>query len=171
MDLKSLAKKLWDSFNGSIDNEIRELYKFVQESNSIEDINRKPFDVEIEELNKFMLLTIPTIDDLCHFVSVYEPNARLRTSYGDSVRVRTYIPPFGGPEIATELESLLKIAPFLHPYDLHRSYEMLHPFTDCNGRSGRALWAWKTRDISRGFLLPWYFMSLEKAKGNEAHKK
>ena len=49
-------------------------------------------------------------------------------------------------------------------YVLHCRYESLHPFTDGNGRSGRALWLWMMGGIEEaplGFLHTWYYQSLE----------
>ena len=48
----------------------------------------------------------------------------------------------------------------------HVEYETLHPFTDCNGRSGRMIWLWQMLKQDRlvaglSFLHSWYYSSLE----------
>lgn len=137
------------------------LWNFVQESNAIESIFRDPSQEEVNELDRFMKLEVITIEELQKFVSVYQPDALLRDVIGRSVRVGSYLPPKGGPWIREHLELLLLSG--LDPYDLHVYYEKLHPFMDGNGRSGRALWAWKNQDISKGFLLPFYYETLRRS--------
>ena len=140
-------------------NKEKDIFEFVKESNAIERIFRDPLLQEIDELKRFMALPKITVDELEKFVSLYQPDAKLRDQYGMNVRVGRYYPPFGGPEIRRNLEDLL-----LRDYNahlLHLEYEKLHPFSDGNGRSGRALWAWKMKDISGGFLLNFYFHALQ----------
>lgn len=135
-----------------------QLIDFVTESNKIEGIVRNPTNQEIDELERFLAIKDMEIDELIKFVSVYEPNARMRDTYGLNVRVGSYYPPFGGPEIRAELDDILKRE--YDAYELHCAYESLHPFTDCNGRSGRALWAWKHRKLELGFLHSFYYQTL-----------
>jgi hypothetical protein len=135
------------------------IYNFVMESNAIEQIFREPAQEEINEFVRFMGLSKITIEELEKFVSVYEPKARLRDQYGLNVRVGRYYPPFGSPEIRENLKSLLDTD--YDPYAMHLHYEHLHPFTDCNGRSGRALWAWQMQNIEGGFLLNFYYQALQ----------
>ncbi len=72
------------------------------------------------------------------------------------------------------LESVLVGAQILPPYISHVAYENLHPFTDGNGRSGRALWLWQmmhgtmrqvnmARDL--GFLHTFYYQTLNASDG------
>ena len=93
-------------------------------------------------------------------VSVLQPNAILRDKEGYNVRVGSYYPPKGGPQIRVNLDRLLNASLELGPYKTHIEYEKLHPFTDGNGRSGRALWAWQMRYFPLGFLHHWYYQSL-----------
>ena len=137
---------------------------FIRESNKIEGINRNPTQEEIDEFNRFMDLKSVTVKELQRFVSVYQPDARLRDVYGLNVRVGNYYPPFGGPEIYPALEAILNLQ---NSFEQHISYEKLHPFTDGNGRSGRALWAWNHRDLSLGFLHRFYYDTLN----HFSHKK
>ena len=137
----------------------QDLYKLVKESNEIERIFSEPTQTEIDELERFINLKEITIKELQKFISVYQPDAKLRDDYFMDVRVGSYYPPFGGPGIPISLQKILDSNQ--DAYNLHISYEKLHPFTDGNGRSGRALWAWKMKDITGGFLLNFYFQTLQ----------
>jgi hypothetical protein len=139
-----------------------QIVAFIAESNKIEGILREPTQKEIDEFIRFMGVESVTIDELARFVSVYQPNARLRDRIGLDVRVGNYLPPKGGAGIVTMLQQLL--FEDLNAYEMHIEYEKLHPFTDGNGRSGRALWAWKQRDLKLGFLHKFYYQTLSHAK-------
>lgn len=151
-------------------------YNFIKESNKIEGITREPSFEEIDEFYRFLGLAKITVSDVEKFVKVYQSNAVLRVGYGLNVRVGDYYPPKGGPEIKGRLESLLVLVnDGANPFDMHREYESLHPFTDGNGRSGRMIWAWqmvnqkminqrKSIDgfgLDLGFLHAWYYQSLK----------
>ena len=144
---------------------IKNMYEFVKESNLIEGITRPPTDEELDTFAMFVELPVVTLVDLQNFVNVYQPNARLRNYYGADVRVGKHIPPSGGPSIVEDLTELLDTILDETPYDAHVAYETLHPFTDCNGRSGRALWAWHMSSTfgppTLGFLHHFYYQSLD----------
>lgn len=139
--------------------------RFVAESNAIEGINRNPTPLEVVEYERFVGLEKISINDLIKFVSVYQPGVRLRDALWV---VGRHKPPNGGAHIVNNLNDLLQRLDGLAPYQLHLEYENLHPFTDCNGRSGRALWA---RQMNRchdgcplGFLHHWYYQSLDASR-------
>lgn len=154
-------RKEWARMNGLNYVASDLLVEFIRESNRIEGIEREPIEEEIEEMKRFLALPEITVADLEHFVSVYEPSAMLREHGGMNVLVGNHVPPRGGPKIREELSLLLKI-PKLSAYDRHVRYETLHPFTDCNGCSGRALWLWDMKGKALlGFLQTWYYQSLD----------
>ncbi len=134
--------------------------EFIKESNKIEGILRPPTMAEINEQERFMSLNRITVDDLIKFVNVYQPNAKLRDEYGMNVRVGNYRPPEGGPRIAKLLTDFLSGLNLFSAFEAHCYYEALHPFTDGNGRSGRAIWAWRMGGYGLGFLHSFYYQCL-----------
>lgn len=138
--------------------------EFVVESNAIEGIystNESDIQAHID----FIRLPKLTIKDVEVFVHVVA-NAPLRSRKGRNVRVGNYYPPMGGRHIRSLLSELLKKVNdnSIHPYLAHVDYELLHPFMDGNGRSGRAIWLWQMfqRDEyhEQGFLHEFYYQAL-----------
>ena len=140
----------------------KQYLRFIKQSNAIENIHREPSKEEIKEFKRFMKLKKITLLQLSKFVAVYQPDAVLRWQEGLNVRVGDYFPPKGGSHIKTELTNLLKLLDDMEPFEFHCEYEALHPFTDCNGRSGRMLWAWKMKEFPLGFLRHFYYQTLSK---------
>jgi hypothetical protein len=139
------------------------LADFIRESNRIEGIYRAPTRAEIAATQTFLDLPTLTIADVAGLVTVYQPGAILRDQPGLNVRVGNYVAPPGGPEIPIALKTLLgriNAGPIL-PWEAHVAYETLHPFTDGNGRSGRAIWLWQHLGVSPlGFLHEFYYETL-----------
>lgn len=140
-------------------------YNFVKESNKIEGIIREPTPPEIKAFTYFLTLPQLTIEDVVTFVSAIQPDAVLRNKKGLDVRVGNHFPPKGGDDIKNTLNSYLAGIKKDSPYIFHLKYETLHPFTDGNGRSGRAIWAWQMINLglsfSLGFLHTYYYQTLE----------
>ena len=140
------------------------LDNFVTESNRIEGIHRPPTVDEVDATAAWLNEPFPEIEHLDRLVSVYAPGHCLRDRDGLDVRVGNYIAPRGGPEIRTRLVELLYRATrerIISPWAAHIEYERLHPFTDGNGRSGRALWLWMMGEAPLGFLHHFYYQTLQ----------
>lgn len=156
-----LAKEAWR----------KPLERFIAESNRIEGItSRPPRRREIEATQDFLRLTKISIPDVVKLTHAYQPDAKLRDEAGLNVRVGYHTPRPGGPLIREILDNLLidVNAGKVDSFTAHQRYERLHPFTDGNGRSGRAIWLWRriaegghVQALSLGFLHSWYYQSLE----------
>ena len=149
---------------------------FVRESNRIEGILREPTEAEVRAHRAFLTVDELTVYDLINLVKVLQPNAELRDRFSvPGVRVGGHIAPPSGPDIRGNLENILhraknvwynKIMPFTdemgdNEWAIHCDYECLHPFTDGNGRSGRALWLWCKGGLAPlGFLHEFYYQTL-----------
>jgi hypothetical protein len=141
-----------------------ELTRFVRESLCIEGILREPSVREVVATRWFLEQERPSVTDLERLVAVYAPGHRLRDMPGMNIGVGDHRAPPGGPEIRAQLARLLTGIEEADPWGTHVAYEKLHPFTDGNGRSGRALWAWqmirRQVGLPLGFLHQWYYDTL-----------
>jgi hypothetical protein len=165
----------------------REKYivNFIRESNKIEGIMRQPRRWEIDAMKAFLELDFLTVADIQNIVNAFQQGAELREHYGMNVWIGGK-EKLGGPEIRPALEDILNRAnayktnrrsyrgslekfeiaraEHVHPWQVHCSYEYLHPFMDGNGRSGRAIWAWmhggQSTEFIRGFLHSFYYETL-----------
>jgi hypothetical protein len=142
---------------------------FVRESNRIEGILREPTGEEIVATVRFCAAKELTISTFVDLVKVYQPDARPRFVQGLDVRVGNHFPVRGGPAVQAAFNRIVEQvnAGLMSPYMAHVDYETLHPFTDGNGRSGRALWLRLMGGIEKaplGFLHHFYYQALQNAR-------
>lgn len=147
------------------------LRPFLRESLAIEGIYREPTAEELDVTLDFILMPEVGLWNVVALVDVYAPGHVLRDNSELNVRVGNYVAPKGGKKLVQSLE--MHMSEINHgaisPWHAHVAYEMLHPFTDGNGRSGRALWAWHMLKIgsdpfSLPFLHRWYYQTLENSR-------
>lgn len=138
--------------------------RFVRESNFIEGIEHTTSQ-HYSATWRFLRgeITIPAIVELVHYL---QPDAVLRNQPQiPGVQVGGHIAPASGPQIEDMLKIILTME---NPWQQHVEYEVLHPFTDGNGRSGRAIWLHRHYNnpeldpwaIVRGFLHSFYYQTL-----------
>lgn len=139
------------------------LRSFVEESNFIEGYTHR---VKADELraHRQLLCDGVSVVNLCKFVALVAPGHSLRNRPGMNVRVGSHVAPAGGPLVEQTLKDLLLQHWAGDPFDVHRRYLNLHPFSDGNGRSARAVWLYMMlklgRPVVRGFMHEWYYQSL-----------
>ena len=113
-----------------------------------------------------MALDQLTVANVSNIVNIFQPKARLRDQFGQNVEVGNYVAPSGGPEIRRHLDDILSNvnACLCHPIHIHKDFENLHPYSDCNGRSGRLIWYWQMQkfdfQINGSFLKTFYYQAL-----------
>lgn len=143
------------------------LRHYVRESNQIEGIFRTPSRREIAAHVFLCMEPELTVSDLCQFVRAVQPGAKLRVASGLNVSVGKHIPPPGGQAILYALDDIVaRVNAGDDPVKVHHDYETLHPFTDGNGRSGRAIYLRQKgpRVLSNCFLTDWYYESLQRER-------
>jgi hypothetical protein len=142
------------------------LTAFLKESLAIEGIHRAPSPDEVDETRRFVLLAQPSLEDVNRLQHVYTPDHPLRDRPWMNVSVGNYVAPKGGPEIIAKLSDILLIK---DPWTAHVEFELLHPYLDGNGRTGRAIWANKMIQEGkppyvRTFLHSFYYQTLNAAE-------
>lgn len=151
-------------------------HRLLMESNAIEGIRYSPSEEEVSRYEAFLDLTRIRLADVEEYVRFVSPGASLRTANNQLVTVGKHVPPKPGMAIMYSLQNMLdelNARPNeIQPFDWHCNYQSLHPFTDGNGRSGRAIYVWhclqRQEDwlvTGRDFLHEWYYRSLDASRG------
>lgn len=149
------------------------LESFAKESNKIEGIiSQEANHLMIARLKDLLGEDFLTPDAIIFFAGVI--GGKLRDRIGMDVRVGSHTPPAGGKAMYAELGMIINDAnDRANPHSIHQRFESLHPFTDGNGRTGRAIWLWQMikqqgyQNIELDFLHQFYYQTLSNYKGTE----
>ncbi len=154
------------------------LNNLIEESNSIEGIYSYGREEQYEAYINFLNLDKITIEDIVSFAKRLNETSftssslrvpEFRDKKGMDVTVGKHKPIEGGSHVIDMMKLLLNRINMqndsMYAFRLHMEYEHIHPLTDGNGRTGRAIWAWlmikDDYDFGLGFLHKWYYQSLE----------
>lgn len=140
---------------------------FLCESLAIEGIHRDPTPEEVDATRTF-LRGETSVDAVIELQRVYAPGMPLRDRPGMDVRIGRHIPMRGNQYMRDHLERVLNNN--TDPYQIHVAFEILHPFMDGNGRTGRAVWASAMIESGQhpfalSFLHRFYYQTLDHADG------
>lgn len=143
---------------------------FAEESLDIEDISgyQKIKDHALL-LNRFTMLKELTLENVCDFAGAC--GGELRNKPGMNVMVGDHVPIPGSFLVEAMLLEYLnfanKVPTAMH--NIHHRFETLHPFTDGNGRTGRAIWLWQWHKecgtAPKSFLQQFYYQTLREGRG------
>ncbi len=142
------------------------LIAFARESNEIEGITDERRHLShAAALEKFLKLKEVTVHDVQEFVAAVEPGAFLRTCDHHRVFIGGKEAPKGSGVLVAIHNLIGKLEFGPEANKIHKEYENLHPFTDGNGRSGRAIWLWQMVNHSGydgryKFLQQYYYKTL-----------
>lgn len=134
---------------------------FLRESLGIEGIYRDPTGAEVDATLDFLAGDM-SVASVIALQAVYAPGNPIRDKPGMNVQVGGHVAPRGNQYMREQLEHVLDNA---DPWSGHVAFELLHPFMDGNGRTGRAVWAWlmlrREQDpFALPFLQRFYYQTL-----------
>jgi hypothetical protein len=138
------------------------LMEFAKESNRIDGItNSEANERMFEKLEEFLKFKELTATRVCEF----NEWGRLRSMEGMYARISGRECLTGGDSLKNHFALIIHTLGERSAFINHIEFERLHPFTDGNGRTGRAIWLWQmvkqdNYDLSLGFLHKWYYQSL-----------
>jgi hypothetical protein len=114
--------------------------EFTRVNNRMAGIAREPTAAEISAHRGLLAINALRVENLELFVHHIAPGAGLRGADDVELPAETE-----SADLRADLSIILTAARMrsASPDRLHRVYRMLHPFTDANGRCGRALWMWQ----------------------------
>jgi hypothetical protein len=114
---------------------------FVRVNNRLAGIAREPTAAEISAHRGLLAVNELRVENLELFVHHVAPGAGLR----DEADVPSEEDTASLEALRADLATIVAAARThaTSPKRLHRLYRMLRPFTDANGRCGRALWMWQ----------------------------
>lgn len=121
---------------------------FLIESNSIDDILLEITSEDLDVAQAFIRQKHLMSDNIQAIVEHFQPGAVLRNKVGIDACEGNFIPQKGGLPLETAYFKLINtfnsvdLSDTKKVFDLYCEYQILSPFTDCNGRSGRLIWLW-----------------------------
>jgi len=98
-------------------------------------------------LRKFQLNVLIEVDHIALLGTMVEQRINAGGFRKGDVRKGTDVVNVAPDEIVPRLKRLMRLMPSMSPLEFYREFELIHPFYDGNGRTGKILLNWRANTL------------------------